>query len=83
MNYCNSAWNKYVCTIISFYLASCIINVMSRFSEVTRSCGEVNICSLITGNGLMATANGGGFTVSTLLRSLFNIRVPATIRQRQ
>ena len=52
---------------------------MSRFSEVTRSCGEVYICSLMTGNGLVATANGGGFTVSTLLQSLFNIRFPATI----
>lgn len=55
-----------------------MINVMSRFREVTRSCGEVYICSLITGNGFVATANGGGFTVSTLLRSLFTIRVPAT-----
>lgn len=29
----------------------------------------------------MATANGGGFTVSTRLQSLFNIRVPATSNQ--
>ena len=55
---------------------------MSRFREVTRSCGEEYICSLITGSGLVATANGGGLTVSTLLQSLFNIRVPATSRQR-
>ena len=65
------------------YLASCRINVTSSFTEVTRSCGEEYICSLITGNGLVATANGGGFTVSTLLRSLFNIRLPAISNRKQ
>lgn len=70
----------HICTL---YLASCMIYVMSSFMEVTRSCGEVYICSLMTGSGLVATANGGGFTVSTLLQSLFNIRVPAIGSEKQ
>lgn len=64
------------------YLASCMTSAMSRFREVIRSWGEVYICSLIIGNGLVATANSGGFIVSTLLRSLFNIRFPATANQK-